>query len=357
MNLLNKIIGSSEELVTYGKKNAGKLLSIGSGILTIAACVTTGKATWDTKDDIEEHNANIYDLHEDLKATNDPEEQAAIKKEISKEYVRTTLKVAKNYAVPAICLTGSIACDIASSKHYEHKIAMSAGSLMLIRAAYDKARQRHLEKYGEEETAKIFDGAQEKEIEVIDEKGKKKTQKITVYDPYGVVLANPCAVLLGDGIESNFTGNLYDKTAVYNRAVAYVRHKLSLDGSCCLWDVYTDTQWGFGLKPPESKKVMDLWKHSGWVWDAKAASKYVEDYIEENSERLALMSKREREKDINANIALSQPVTFGWDAPTNKLFRSGDEPMFWVLPNCIQGYEDLLYPTKEVKEWEEYVTE
>lgn len=357
MDLFNKIISSSEDIVTFSRKNKGRILSIGSSVLTVAACATTGVATWNTKEAIEEHNANIYDMHEDLKATNNQEEQAKIKKNILKEYGKTGLIVAKNYSVPVILLTGAVVCDIASSNEYEHKLAISAGSFMLLKAAYDKARQRSLEQHGEEETAKIFDGAKEKEIEVIDDKGKKKTEKITVYDPYGEALANPCAVLVGDGVDSNFVGDLYNKTQVYNRAVAFVRHKLSLNGSCCLWDVYTDTQWGFGLKPPESKEMMDLWKHSGWVWDAKAASDYTAQYIEENKDRFCSMTKKEIERDINSTIALSQPVTFGWDAYGNRRFRSGDEPMFWLLPNCIQGYEDLLYPTEEIKKWQAMASE
>ena len=168
MGVVDKLLGSSEEIVLYAKKNAPRLISIGSSILTVGACAGTGIATWKAKDKLEDHNIKLKVLHADLEAAEEDgteEEVIEIKKDIMKEYGKTCLTIAGYYAVPAGLLAGSIACDIVSSKQYEHKLALASGSLFLLKSAWDKAQERAKEELGEEKAADIFYGGKEKEVE------------------------------------------------------------------------------------------------------------------------------------------------------------------------------------------------
>lgn len=353
MNVIDKLLGSTEDICTFAKTHSPKLLSIGSSVLAVGACAGTGIATWKAKDRLEEHNANIYDLHEDLRATGDAEEQERIRRDILLEYGKTTLTVAGYYAVPAILLGSSIACDIASSKQYEHKLALASGALLLLKSAYDKAQERAKEQYGEEAAADIFYGYKEKEIETVDKKGNKKIEKVKEYDPYGIVESNPCAVLVGDGIDCTFEGGYNQNINRYNSIIRHITLELNAKGSVCFWDVATNSHWGLGLKP-ESKLQMDIWKNSGWVKSQAKIDNAIRKF--NDNPETAKLSLAEYEKECDSIIENAQGVSLGIENYINRRYASNDEPMLWILPNCIPNYEDFLF-VDQFKRFEELSAE
>lgn len=338
MNALNNIVNSSEELCLYAKKNAPRLLSIGSSVLAAGACAGTGIATWKAKERFEEHNANIADLHEDLRATSNPDEQAKIRNDILKEYGKTAGTVVKYYSIPAILLGGSIACDIASSRAYEHKLALASGALLLLKGAYDKAQKRAEEQLGEEAAADIFYDRKEKQIETTDENGNKIVKTIKVANPVSVLEANPCAILLGDGIESNLEElidvnerlrdvRLKDNIRKIKSLEKEFTYKLYYKGYVTVQDIYER----LGVKW-RSKAEHDLWTSWGWVKCKEKEELFKED--------CRLNNRTWTEEDlVNCNR-----IDLGLDKEINLNYISGDEPMVWIIPNCIGDIMPLIFP-------------
>ena len=341
MNALQNIVNSSEDICLYAKKNAPRLLSIGSSVLAAGACAGTGIATWKAKERFEEHNANIADLHEDLRATNKPDEQAQIKRDILMEYGKTAGTVIKYYSIPAILLGGSIACDIASSKAYEHKIALASGALLLLKGAYDKAQERAKEKYGAEEAADIFYGSKEKQIETVDENGNKIVKTIKEYDGNAIFASNPCVMLLGDGIKSNLNElvdlnpslremRLSENIRIIQSLEREFTYKLNYRGYVTVQQVYErlGLEW-------QSKAQHDLWSSWGWIMDYAKVERFKRD------------CEARGVQYTDEDIYNQNRVDLGLFNEANQNYISGDEPVVWIIPNCIGDIMPLIFPTEK----------
>ena len=332
MNFVDKVIGSSEDIVIYAKKNAPKLLSIGSSVLAAGACAGTGIATWKAKERIEEHNDNISCLHDKLACADNEKDREVLKRDILCEYGKTGLTILGYYSIPATMLAGSIACDIASSKEYEHKLAIASGSLFLLKTAWDKAQERAKEELGEEKAADIFYGTKETEVVKIDKKGKEKIEKVKTYDPYGIVFSNPCAILLGEGIDSNLTDNRWYDISLIKSIEEKYTYNLNKDGFVFVNDIYKD----LGVLPA-SKYQHDLWTQYGWVKDKKKIDNYIAKCKAEGTEI-------KDEGIINANA-----IRLGLDNFVNEKYIAGDEPMVWIIPNCIGDITPFIFPDGQLE--------
>ena len=356
MGVVDKLLGSSEEIVLYAKKNAPRLISIGSSILTVGACAGTGIATWKAKDKLEDHNIKLKVLHADLEAAEEDgteEEVIEIKKDIMKEYGKTCLTIAGYYAVPAGLLAGSIACDIVSSKQYEHKLALASGSLFLLKGAWDKAQERAKEELGEEKAADIFYGGKEKEVKYVDEKGKEKVKKIKEYNGEDIIAANPCSVLLGDGIPSVLDDVMGPDGTARLHILRYnidMIHSKERYWTYKLWQRYQDPyrkDKGVYVKEvydsleinEASKYEHTLWSNDGWVLTPERI---------ENARRkckLEGIDPDEEDPDTGLTPVMSMTgIKLGIDDIVNKRYVEGDEPMVWIVPNHMGDITQLIYP-------------
>ena len=344
MNFMTSLSTSTSNVSSFLRTNSPKLLSASSLILEVGAVVTTGIATWKSKDVIETHNVEISCMHDKLKKAETVEEQEKIKKDIREQYVDTVTKVAGNYIVPVVSLGGSIACNRISTKQYESKIAnlnekvaIGAAAYALLKQAYDKAKDRAEEKLGPEQAADIFYGSTEKEVEVEDKKGKKKVVKVKEFDPYGIVESNPCSILLGEGIQSNLSDNhWYDVQFIKSTERKYT-YELNSKGYVLVQDVYKD----LGVRP-QSKFQHDIWSTYGWVKDQVKIDNYIRKCHEEGIEVTD-------EGIIDANR-----IDLGLDNYVNNRYNSGDEPVVWIIPNCLGDIMPFIFPEGQQEKYVEY---
>lgn len=350
MNLLGKLLSSSDDICLYAKKNSGKLLSIGSSVLAVGACAGTGVATWKAKDKLEEHNDIIHDLHEKKQYAATEEDRKEVEKEIMLQYGKTGLTVLGYYAGPALLLGGSIACDIASSKEYEHKLALASGTIFLLKSAYDKAQQKAIEKYGEEEAADIFYDKKKVLTKTTDEKGETRVEVKEVFDPTSIIASNPCAILLGDGIQSNLLDvkvcsesidhNLWININFIHSLEREFTNELNLNGKVWVKDVYKR----LGVEPA-GKAQMDLWNYWGWVKDQNRIEAVKKKCILEGIDP----NKIDPETGMSPIEAANQ-VKLGIDNELiNGRYKRGEEPMVWIVPNCIGDITPFIFPDKEIE--------
>ena len=173
---------TSVKICRWGKKNAPEILMtigiVGMGAGTVIAVRNTEKKVVPRKQEREDKIDSVaWEVHN--KVTTE-EEAAAI---VKKENVACTIDVVKAYALPALVEVGGIACILWSNHESRKRIAGLAAAVTTISTAFDQYRERVRDRYGEDIERSIYLGEKQVEIETVDEKGKKKKEKITVADP------------------------------------------------------------------------------------------------------------------------------------------------------------------------------
>lgn len=335
MKLLESLLYSASNAKLFVKKHSPTILTICSVGATLGAVATTAKATWDAKDIIEEHNGDIEKLHAEYEETHSEE----VKKKIADAYLKTGVELADLYFAPLALIGISIGSAIFSNKISNARLAAAGASYTLLKQMFDKYRNNVKEKYGEEADQDILYGAKEVEKEVVDKKGKVKKVKEKQYDITSAV-NNPCAILLGDGIESNLQGNhWYDMQLVHS-----IERKLTYEVNSNGYILMQDIAKELGVKP-SSKLQHDIWASHGIF----KSQQRIENVIAK-----AKAEGREVTEDelINANR-----VDLGLDLPINRNYISGDEPMVWILPNLDGDIMAYLYPTSQEQSYLEAVAD
>lgn len=348
MNVVNNLINSSEDICDFAKRNSGKILSIGSSLLAAGACAGTGIATWKAKDKIEEHNDILHDLHEKKQFAKTEEDKKQLDIDIMNQYGKTIGTVAGYYVPPAILLGGSIVCDICLDRKLEaaeHKLALASGALILVKSAYDKAQQKAIEKYGEEEAADIFYDSKVKEVKTVDSKGKEKIETIKVYEGSDIVAANPCSILLGDGINSILEDIDINDTSLKNNRLwnnintlhhleRKYTYELNAKGYVYVKDIYKE----LGVEAM-SKAQEDLWNYWGWFKDKNKI-----DHVIARCRAEGIDPFEEDPETGMSPVDEANSVRLGIDMQINENYRLGYEPMVWIVPNCIGDITELRFP-------------
>lgn len=340
---LGFILANSAKLSCWFlRKNAPKILTITSAVTAVGACVGTGIATWNSKEVIEIHNADIHELHTKRKETTDEGEKAKLNQAVAKQYAKTAGYIAKNYAIPAIFLVGSVAAGIASNSISQARIAALGASYALLKEVYDKYRSKVVDKYGPEADAEIAYGSYEEITETTDEKGKKKKEKNVVYDPYGAKRICPCSLILGDGIESKIIGDYWNDIAVIQSAVSYYTYRVLAGYTVTAYDFYCG-EMGLGVRA--SKEEIKLW--SSWRFSRDTIQMRLDNLKASNRFRKAPdhIKKEMEDKAKTINIGLDDEINKRWLART--------EPTITILPDCVPlDYEDTYIYDKQKKEFE-----
>jgi hypothetical protein len=335
MKLLESLVYSASNCKVFIKKHSPTILTVCSVGATLGAVVTTATSTWKAKDVIEAHNAEINDIHEELKEHDDPE----TRKKLAKKYIKTGLDMTDLYLAPVILTGVSIASSIASNKISNSRIAALGASYTLLKQMYDKYRERVKEKYGEEADQDIMMGAKEVEKEVVDKKGKVKKVKEKVYD-INSAINNPYAILLGDGIESNLQGNHWYDIALLQSIEKRLTYDINANGYILMMDIAN----ALGVKP-SSKQQHDIWSTHGIV---KSQARI---------ENAIAKAKAENREVTEEELILANRLDLGLKNPINDNYRSGDEPMVWILPNIDGDIMSYLYPSRQEQSYMESVTD
>lgn len=168
-------------------------IMIGASIVTGAAALYfTVRGTMKLDEILDDHNERILPVKEDLDAlkasddVEDKQELIEVKKEIVKEYAKTTGKIALAYA-PALALAGSSAIlSISAHGIMKKRVATALAALESVSAGFEAYRQRVRDRYGAEIDQEILTGKHQETVAVeqTDKKGNTKMvdKKIDVVD-------------------------------------------------------------------------------------------------------------------------------------------------------------------------------
>lgn len=335
MNLLEGLFYSASNAKVFIKKYAPTILTIASAGATLGAVGTTAYATWNAKDIIEEHNEEVSKINEKIKKDNLKED----KKRLVERYQKTSLDLADLYLAPLILTGISVGAGIASNKISNSRIAALGTSLTLLTQKFEKYRNRVKEKYGKEAEEDILYGAKEVEKEVVDKKGKVKKVKEKQYDVNDVV-SNPCAILLGDGIESNLQGNHWYDIALLQSIEKRLTYDINANGYILMLDIAN----ALGVKP-SSKLQHDIWATHGIV---KSQARI---------ENVIAKAKSEGREVTEEELILANRLDLGLKNPINERYMSGDEPTVWIIPNLDGDIMNFIYPTAQEQRYLEAVTD
>ena len=256
-----------------------------TGVAVVTSVSAAGmmiKATKDVLPELEQHKENIGAIKDSYNAENqeylslevfegvDGEPDANVvpvygdeakklySKDLRHEYGRTTLTIAKRYAIPVALEITAVATIISSNKISRKKNAALATSLTAVQAMYDRYRQNVIDAVGEETERDIRLGLHNEKVTVEseDENGKKKKTKedVKVMDP------DKCA----DDFVRIFdeSSSLWNKSKGVNRDILYIKQchwneRLIRRGYVFLNEVLED------LDLPCS----EVGQYYGWIYD------------------------------------------------------------------------------------------
>lgn len=335
MNLLEGLLYSASNAKVFIKKYAPTILTIASAGATLGAVGTTAYATWNAKDIIEEHNEEVSEINEKIKKDGLKED----KKRLVERYQKTSLDLADLYLAPLILTGISVGAGIASNKISNSRIAALGTSLTLLTQKFEKYRNRVKEKYGKEAEEDILYGAKEVEKEVVDKKGKVKKVKEKQYDVNDVV-SNPCAILLGDGIDSNLQGNYWYDIALLQSIEKRLTYDINANGYILMLDIAN----ALGVKP-SSKLQHDIWSTHGIV---KSQARI---------ENVIAKAKSENREVTEEELMQANRLDLGLYNPINERYRSGDEPTVWIIPNLDGDIMNFIFPSAQEQRYLEAVTD
>lgn len=175
------------------KKHGPDIGTVGGVIGVAAGMVLVGIASTKVKDILEEHNAQMHEVHERSDAIKDlPEEKRQpaekdIKRETTHVYFHTGREMFRLYA-PAVAVTAVSLTAILVSHNVLKKRNMGlAAAYAAVDQGFRQYRSRVVERFGEEVDRQILHGSTMEEVseKVEDENGKKRTvkSKVEVVDP------------------------------------------------------------------------------------------------------------------------------------------------------------------------------
>lgn len=168
---------------TVGKVKLGAIkhspeILIGVGVVSIVVgTVMACKATLKVEEILDEHSEKKAQINQtkDMNRPNYTEDDA--KKDSALLLAKTTGKIIRNYAVPAIMIGGGIACFLGAYGIMKGRNAALTAALSATTTAFDEYRARVREDLGDDADQKYMYGVDRKEL--VREDGEVKEQLVT----------------------------------------------------------------------------------------------------------------------------------------------------------------------------------
>lgn len=171
-NTISRMIGR-QGLVA--QKNAPTLLFVGGVVGMIGSTVLACRATLKVEEKLHDIQVDLHHTNQDLKpVADDPKDsrydENEYKKDIAFIYVRAAGDFAKLYGPSILLGAASIAMLTKSHNLLNERVAAVTAAYTAVDAAFNRYRERVIEKYGEDEDRQLRYGAEE--VDIIDDTGK-----------------------------------------------------------------------------------------------------------------------------------------------------------------------------------------
>ena len=192
MSLLNNAKNLARTAGFWTKNHAPELLLAGGTISFVATVVTASHATLKATEVLEEHQEKMRDIKTAQAQTTDEEySEADIRKDTIVVYTKTSLALAKRYAIPVGCAALSLTCFFASYGIMKKRYVALGAAYTALNESFQLYRQRVIEDKGQEADLYYLTGVKASSITEKDENGDK-VKKTVIKDANGnEVLASP----------------------------------------------------------------------------------------------------------------------------------------------------------------------
>lgn len=226
---------------------------------TIVATVQACRQTLKINSILDDKDENVDKVHKCLEDKHVDYSEADASKDLTIIYAQTGLKIVKLY-LPAIVLGSlSIASIISGQIILKRRNAALAAAYMVVDKSFKKYRSNVVERFGEEVDHELRYNIKAKELEVTDEKGKKKKEVLDIIDGTNEDLSYSDYARFFDAGSSNFSKDAEFNLMYLRRQQDYANEKLKHQGHLFLNEVYDM------LDIPRSKAGQVV----GWIYDPK----------------------------------------------------------------------------------------
>ena len=236
-------------------KHGPQLMIIGGVTATVVGTVMACKATLNVSDILDEAKDNLDKIHmvEDRNLEEYTEQDAVKDKTIV--YTQTTLKMIKNYALPAAIMGAGIASILAGNKIMKQRYAALSAAYATLDSSFKGYRERVKERFGEQVENEIRYNLRAEKMIVTDEDGNT-TEKEVYVAPTDINGYSPYAQFFDIG-NTYWEDDLSSRMMFLKAQEQYANDLLVSRGYLYLNEVYEN----LGLNKTKAGQIV------GWIYD------------------------------------------------------------------------------------------
>lgn len=292
------------------KKASPTIMVIGAAIGGVTATVLACKATLKAQDILSEHKINVEKIHEAKDKVDSGEIQLSegetysekdMKDDITKQYLKTGLKLAKVY-VPAIGLgAASLGCMFGSHHIMTKRNATLTAAYIALEQSFNGYKNRVADRFGERVQHELEQNVKAVEVETkkIDENGVGEV--IKEYKDIAEQADNPCSLVFDETVDT------WQRDADLNRNYLLLMEsaankRLRTQGHLFLNEVLSmiGTHGGQSLRTPAGQII-------GWIYDPDNTSLHnrvdfgITNYVPNNEALNSFIRGEERSAILHFN--------------------------------------------------------
>lgn len=236
-------------------KHGPQLMIIGGVAATVVGTVMACKATLNISDILDEAKDNLDKIHmvEDRNLEEYTEQDAVKDKTIV--YTQTTLKMIKNYALPAAVIGAGITSILAGNKIMKQRYAALSAAYATLDSSFKGYRERVKERFGEQVENEIRYNLRAEKMIVTDEDGNT-TEKEVYVAPRDINGYSPYAQFFDVG-NTYWEDDLSSRMMFLKAQEQYANDLLISRGYLYLNEVYEN----LGLNKTKAGQIV------GWIYD------------------------------------------------------------------------------------------
>lgn len=292
------------------KKASPTIMVVGAAIGGVTATVLACKATLKAQDILAEHKTNVEKIHEVKDKVDTGEIQMSegetytekdMKDDITKQYLKTGLKLAKVYA-PAVGLgAASLGCMFGSHHIMTKRNATLTAAYIALEQTFNSYKNRVTDRFGERVQHELEQNIKAVEVETkkVDENGVEEV--IKEYKDIAEQADDPCSLVFDETVDT------WQRDADLNRNYLLLMEsaankRLRTQGHLFLNEVLSmiGTHGGQSLRTPTGQIV-------GWVYDPDNTSLHnhvdfgISNYVPNNETLNSFIRGEERSVIMHFN--------------------------------------------------------
>ena len=292
------------------KKASPTIMVVGAAIGGVTATVLACKATLKAQDVLAEHKDSVEKIHEAKDKVDTGEIQLSegetytekdMKDDITKQYLKTGLKLAKVYA-PAVGLgAASLGCMFGSHHIMSKRNATLTAAYIALEQTYNSYKNRVTDRFGERVQHELEQNIKAVEVESkkVDENGVEEV--IKEYKDVAEQADDPCSLIFDETVDT------WQRDADLNRNYLLLMEsaankRLRTQGHLFLNEVLSmiGTHGGQSLRTPTGQIV-------GWIYDPNDTSLHnrvdfgITNYVPNNEALNNFIRGEERSVKLNFN--------------------------------------------------------